>query len=231
MKFAGEIASKSNDAVKQFSKLLKRSAYRREMGQYALEGARLCSDAAKSGVSIVTAFVTKKSLEKYDIYISDIEKSGAPVYIISEQVAGFIGDTTNTQGVFCICQMQIMAENELSFESSDICIALENIQDPANMGTILRTAEAFGVDKIIVSSNSCDVYNPKVLRGSMGGIFRLAVYHTDDMPRTVERLERRGIACHALVVDDAPVESHHALYTSCSTSCCLNRKMLYFHPY
>ena len=81
-------------------------------------------------------------------------------------------------------------------------LALEDLQDPGNLGTVVRTAEALGFGGLILSAGCCDLYNPKVLRGSMGGVFRLPAYITADMVTTVGRLRTKGFRCFACVPDE-----------------------------
>ena len=78
-------------------------------------------------------------------------------------------------------------------------LALEDIQDPANLGTVIRTAEALGLSALLLSDGCCDPYNPKVLRGSMGGVFRLPLLPAGDLAHTAEILGRRGVRCFACV--------------------------------
>ena len=94
-----------------------------------------------------------------------------------------------------------MKENYVRFDKIGKFIALENIQDPSNMGTILRTAEAIGVNGVIISQNSCDIYNPKSLRGSMGAVFRIPVLVVENMSEEIIKLNDEGFTTYAAVPD------------------------------
>ena len=107
----------------------------------------------------------------------------------------------NPQGVFCIAKM---LDNSLIIDKINIIgtySALEDIQDPGNMGTIIRTAEALGLDGIFLSDGCCDIYNPKVLRASMGGVFRMPLMRVGDMAQAVVTLQKKGLTAFACVVD------------------------------
>jgi TrmH family RNA methyltransferase len=83
-------------------------------------------------------------------------------------------------------------------------MALESVRDPGNLGTVIRTAEAMGVDGLLLSSDCCDVYSPKVLRGSMGGVFRLPIVEAADMAEAVETLQKAGLPAFACVPFTGP---------------------------
>ena len=161
-----KISSRSNEKVKLFRHLSQSASFRRETGLFALEGARLCSDVAKTGIEIKTAFFTKEALEKYPDYISAVADRAEQSFEIPHELAGTLSDTREAQGVFCICVKRKEAEIE-TIDPKGTYIALDNMQDPSNLGAVLRTAEAFGMSGVIVGGG-CDIYNPKALRAAMG---------------------------------------------------------------
>jgi len=157
-----------NAQIKFAVKLRDSARARREQGLFFLEGYRLCMDALEHGFVPELLFCT----DKHDL-------SGA--LRISESVAQKLGDTVTPQGVFGVFKVVRTAGG---FASAPICgklIALENLQDPANLGAIARTAEALGIDDLVVSGG-CDVYHPKALRASMGALLRLPVTGVDNLP-------------------------------------------------
>lgn len=112
---------------------------------------------------------------------------------ISEEISRHLGDTASPQGIFCICKT---LDNRAALDTINRMgryIALEDMQDPANLGTVVRTAEALGADGLLLSSGCCDLYNPKVLRGSMGGVFRLPFYAVGEMGAAIAALQARGM--------------------------------------
>ena len=195
------VTSKDNQWVKEWRRLNDSAKYRRESGLFAIEGARLCGDALRSGVCLHTVMYTASALAVYSDVVGALLASADNAVEISPELSRYMGDTMNPQGVFCIAKM---LDNSLIIDKINIIgtySALEDIQDPGNMGTIIRTAEAMGLDGILLSDGCCDVYNPKVLRASMGGVFRMPLMRVGDLAQTVTSLQEKGLTAFACVVD------------------------------
>ena len=195
------VTSKDNQWVKEWRRLNDSAKYRRESGLFAIEGARLCGDALRSGVSLRVVLYTASALAVYGSVVEPLLASAQTVVEISPELSRHMSDTINPQGVFCIAKM---LDNSLIIDKINIIgtySALEDIQDPGNMGTVIRTAEALGIDGILLSDGCCDIYNPKVLRASMGGVFRMPLMRVGDMAQTVETLQKKGLTAFACVVD------------------------------
>ena len=195
------ITSKDNQWVKEWRGLCDSAKKRRESGLFAIEGARLCGDALHSGVTIRAVLYTASALAIYTETVGALMASAEVAVEISPEISRYMGDTTNPQGVFCIAKT---LDNSLIIDKINIIgtySALEDIQDPGNLGTIIRTAEAFGVTGLFLSDGCCDVYNPKVLRSSMGGVFRLPLMRVGNMTEAVKTLQEQGLTAYACVVD------------------------------
>lgn len=213
------ITSRDNQFVRQVKRLLSDSGARRAEGLFAIEGARLCADAAMSGVKIRTLLYTAESGNIYASQLEILRSKCKETYEISAPLSKAIGDTSTPQGVFCVCEL---LDNRTGLDTIEYIakpktgyLALENLQDPANMGAIIRTAEALGLDGLLLSDGCCDIYNPKVLRGSMGGVFRLPPIHVGSMTKAAEKLTAAGIACYACVIgNDADLVGQTSL-SSC----------------
>ena len=177
------ITSKTNKIVKDTKKLMTSSRERRERSLFVLEGARLCFDVLNSVYKVKCVLITDKAYEKYKDSADALIKESEASYFISEEVAEKLGDTQNSQGVFAVCKMQPSPE-----VIGEKVIALDCVQDPANIGAVFRTAEALGIDTVITYS-CCDLYNPKALRASMGGVLRLAAYGTDNLKALLSELK------------------------------------------
>lgn len=169
----GSIQSKDNPLVKRIVKLKNSAKARREEGLFLIEGQRLCSDALQSGVAFDTVLCTGRFFSQMPELTEALSKKAKHYYEISEDVAGRLTDTKTPQGIFCICPILDKSGLAVTIENSGNYIALEDIADPSNLGMILRTAEALGLCGVILSKGCCDIYSPKVLRGSMGAVFRL----------------------------------------------------------
>lgn len=190
------IGSRKNNILKETAKLLSSREVRREKGLFLAEGARLCRDAARSGVKIEELFYTDTAACRYDSYLSEIKPAAEKIYRMADHAGELLVETKSTQGIFCVCRMHDNRNEEIPQRH---CLALENIQDPGNLGTILRTAEALGLGCVLLCGDCCDMYAPKVLRSSMGAVFRLPVFSFASLPSAVKTLSSRGFQSFAAV--------------------------------
>lgn len=187
------ITSKDNEIIKTAAKLVKSAKYRREKGLFTAEGVRICRDGVLSSVPIKLFLYTNGAAEKYPKDFQRISALAEASYEISAQLFARISDTQTPQGFFCVFYMLDKQPFPYTIDKQSNYVALENIQDPSNMGTILRTAEALGVKGVILSSDCCDVYSPKVVRGSMGAVFRLPLIITDKFVEYISELTESGV--------------------------------------
>lgn len=182
--------AKTNDKIKAAVRLRDNARARREEGLFFLEGARLCADAAQN-VEIIRLFYTLKAAEKYADEVDFLKEKAAESCEVSQDVAAKLSDTFSPQGIFCVCKTIDKKRYIDKIYSSAKLIALENIQDPANLGAIIRTAEALGIGGAVLCG-CCDVYNPKAQRAAMGSLLRLPLMWAEDMPQTVLQLQEKG---------------------------------------
>ncbi len=210
------ISSKENRFVKLWRQLSADGRARRKQGCFACEGARLCMDAALSGVGILAVLYTEKAADVYASQMQPILDAAESAYVITSPLAQYMADTTSPQGVFCICETPKNAVELSALNLNGRYLALEDVQDPANLGTVIRTAEALGLDGLLLSVGCCDAYSPKVLRGSMGGVFRLPLLMVADMATMATALREKGFRVYACVPDaDAQNVSDVALGDGC----------------
>lgn len=198
------ITSKNNEKIKYAASLKDSARSRKLSGAFFAEGARLCADAAQSGVDILQFFFTAKAKEKFEQYFSLVFSKARQSFEISEEISKRLSDTQSPQGMFCVCKGVDFFFNEDKIKTNGKYLLLENVQDPSNLGAIGRTAEALGVDGLIISGG-CDIYNPKALRASMGAFFRLKVIACEDVPAFVKRAKEMGITVAASTPDDSAV--------------------------
>ncbi len=196
-----KITARTNEKIKYAARLAESASFRRENGEFLLEGARLCFDAAISGIEIVRSFFTSKALWKYEEYISKIMEKSAVCNEIATEISQKLSGTESSQGVFCICKMRDTSR-VAEIQPNGKYLALENLQDPSNLGAICRSVEAIGLDGLIVSGG-CDIYNPKALRSSMGSLLRMSVIETDRLPEVLDWANERGMLTMASVPDSS----------------------------
>lgn len=126
--------------------------------------------------------------------------SGLSCETVSDEVFVRMSDTKTPQGILCLVRQQHYNIEEILRENKGkrmLFIMLEDIQDPGNLGTIFRTAEAAGADGVIMSSWTADIYNPKTIRSTMGSVYRVPFFHVDQMEEAVRRLQKAGVAVYA----------------------------------
>jgi TrmH family RNA methyltransferase len=204
------ITSKDNRLIKLWRALGEQAKQRRKTGFFAVEGARLCGDALASGLTVQTVLYTAAALENYAAVVQGLIAAAEESAEITSELARTMADTTSPQGVFCVIKSLDIQLSLDTIDNMGLDGMLEDIQDPGNLGTMIRTAEAFGLNGLILSDGCCDVYNPKVLRASMGGVFRLPIAVTENLPGTIAALQARGMTALACVVDADAEPLHRA---------------------
>ncbi|MCL2513350.1 MAG: RNA methyltransferase [Oscillospiraceae bacterium] len=206
------ITSRKNEKIINAAKLIKSPSERKKTKLFLIEGLRLCLDAAGSGVYIKELYFTSETADKNKAETEELTKAAENVYNISNEVASKLSDTVNPAGVFCVCKMldrdgiidKTNSHRELAINASGKYIALENVQNPENLGSAVRTAEALGLDGLIVGGG-CDIYNPKAQRAAMGSLLRLPVFETDDLPCFLRECTAKGMMTAAAVLDEEAV--------------------------
>ncbi|MDQ5983706.1 MAG: 23S rRNA (guanosine-2'-O-)-methyltransferase RlmB [Eubacteriales bacterium SKADARSKE-1] len=200
-----QLKSHENPIIKHVLKLINSKSFRKREKEFVIEGARLCENAVMSCVKIKNFFYTEKALERYKSTVELILKFAEKSYSVSEGIMESISDVKNSQGILCLCSM---LDKQLCLDkisNVDKIVVFESIQDPSNLGTMLRTAEALGINEIILTQDCCDIYNPKVLRGSMGAVFRLLIHITCDLQALIHYFNDNEIKTYAAVPDNNSV--------------------------
>lgn len=164
------ITSRDNPNVKRIAKLAKRDQAKKE-GLIYLEGTRLCEEALSSGLVPVEVIITEAKTDWARKFAPDVEP-----LILSDNVFFKISQTVNPQGVALVIK-EPSRDNEIPFngDGKDIYVVLENTRDPGNLGTIIRMADAFGFTAVIIGPTTCDPYNDKVIRATMGSIWHIPI--------------------------------------------------------
>lgn len=197
------ITGKDNELVKEVTKLMNSARHRRESRCFVAEGVRLCMDGAVSGAEMRWFLYTEAAQKKYAAEFALVSQKAVRSAAVSEAVFRKMADTAAPQGFLCIFSALDKWQDTSTIDKKGRYAALENIQDPSNLGTILRTAEALGTDGIILSSDCCDVYAPKVVRGSMGAVFRVPLMIVEDFTAVIRSLTDSGMMTYASTPHEA----------------------------
>jgi TrmH family RNA methyltransferase len=143
---------------------------RRDRGLFSFEGPTLLADALESGTPIESLYVTKAMYEATPLAL-ELESRGVDVYIVDERSMRKISDVETPSGIVAVAPARLDAAADL-LDAPGVVLVLADVNDPGNAGTLLRSAEAFGVDRVIFGSRGVEPHNPKVVRAAMGAIFR-----------------------------------------------------------
>lgn len=196
-----KISSRDNRKIKETAKLISSTKYRRETGLFVIEGLRLCCDAAGCGVEMDTLFITDDAFERYGDKMTELISTAKEIFSVTEEVFSKISDTSSPQGVLAVCKTPDIELNVDKITSNGRYVVCENVSDPSNLGAISRTAEALGVNGMIIVGNGCDPFGPKVQRASMGSLLRLPLYKFREIKAAYEFLHNCSITVYASVVD------------------------------
>lgn len=194
-----EITSKDNLLIKKILKLNSNAKQRKKLGMFVVEGLRISLDAMLSNCQIDALLLTEKAISKYSEKLEELIEYSSVTYLVKESIFKSISETQTPQGVLCVIKTLDKKSLFDTIKDNGKFLALDGIQDPSNLGTILRTAEAVGISGVILSKDCCDIYSPKVVRGSMGAIFRLPYLTVDTIGDFL--LEYKNIKSFASVVD------------------------------
>lgn len=189
------ITSISNAQVKQVCAYVQKAKERRKDGIFVVEGAKMFEEAPADWISKV--YVTQSF---YDRHISDdigkkLERTGYE--LVSDEVFLKMSDTKTPQGVLCLVKSPRYTVEDLMKFRQGIFVVLEDLQDPGNLGTIIRTGEGAGIAGVIMTKDTVDIFNPKTIRATMGSVYRVPFVYVQDIGEAIGKLQQAGIAVYA----------------------------------
>lgn len=171
---------------------LKERKGRRETGCFLAEGRKMVEEALHSAFPVEALLVDEKRAAEFSL------PPHIPVYALPENVLAAVCDTKTPQGIAAVVRISLGAQLGCRL------VALDAVQDPGNVGTIIRTADAAGLDGVLLSDQCADVFSPKTLRATMGSIFRMPIQVTDDLPAALLRLREAGCSVISSQLDGEP---------------------------
>lgn len=187
------ISSPHNPLVKQV-KLLKQKKHRDGLGLFFIEGSRFVQEAVLSAAGIEYIFVTESFAASNKVLMKQLE--AYRTYLLPEKLLAELSDTESPQGILAVVKAAYCSLETL-LAGKGMLIVLDSLQDPGNMGTIIRTADAADFAGIILSKGCVDVYNPKVLRSTMGSIFHIPFYQSHNLLEALAAIKAEGIKLYA----------------------------------
>ena len=199
------ITSKDNETIKKLKKL-KEKKYRDQENCYIIEGVKLIKEAIQENAKIKLIIICDDCKQENDLE-SEIKYEIAKYECISvsEKIFLSLTNVVNPQGILAVIEREKQAE-KIDY-NEDLYLILDDIQDPGNMGTILRTADSLNMKQIIVSKDCADAYNPKVVRSTMGAIFRINIIESDNLVKTIKEMKK-----HKIKVMATSLETSKSMY-------------------
>ncbi len=204
------ITSTGNTRVKNVIQLQTRARARKDSRQFVAEGFRMVSEAPAD--RIVSIYASETFARCNSGYMSTIQ---VPYETVSDNVFAQMSDTRTPQGILAVIKMAEYGIGDIIAHDKGLYVIVENLQDPGNLGTIIRMSEAAGVDGIIMSPNTVDIYNPKTIRSTMGSLYRVPFVYADDFAGTLEQMKSKGVELYAAHLEGS-VEYTEPDYTKAS---------------
>lgn len=204
------ISSTSNSKVKRLAALSQKAKQRKAEGVFIVEGVKMFREAPAEWVKEVyvsESFFMKCEQEQNTLLKEALDKFTCEV--LTDEVFKKVSDTQTPQGVLCVLSMpHYELESSISrwcagAKSAPLFVLLEDLQDPGNLGTILRAGEGAGIDGLIMTRQTADIFNPKVIRATMGSIYRVPFFIVEDLGAAIELLKEKGVAVYAAHLDDS----------------------------
>ena len=199
------ITSKDNEIIKNVRKL-KEKKYRDQTNQYVVEGVKMIKEAILEEAKIKLIVVCEENINSGAIdkkLLYEIAKYDC-IYV-SKKVFDLISDVQTPQGMLAVIEKE-NSEDKIDF-TEDVIVVLDGIQDPGNLGTILRTIDSVGLKQVIVSKETADSYNPKVVRSTMGAIFRVNIIESENLIDTLKNMKK-----HKYKVMATSLETQNSIY-------------------
>ena len=207
-----EIRSKDNKAVKHAVKLSHDNSYRKKCGEFIGEGEVMLYEALRSGIEVEEIFIA----DDFE-GICNIEsklQGNIPIIITDKKIISMISSVETPQGIVFRCKIPI--SNDGIKENGGIII-LEDVRDPGNIGTIIRTADAFSIGTVVLCGNCVDIYNPKIVRSAMGALFRVNIIKMD-IDDIALNLKKKDIKLYGAILGDCSVDIRNIDVKNCAVA-------------
>ncbi len=191
------ITSMANGRIRQLQKWQKKKKAREEDGVFLVEGIRMAVEAPQEQIKEIYLSESFAGKKEHEALINSWTDRN--ITLLSDAVFSHVSDTLAPQGVLLVMEAKQWGEDEFlgNGKQPPLLMLLENMQDPGNLGTVLRAGEAAGVTGVILSRDSVDIYNPKVIRSTMGAIYRMPCRYVDSLTESVEMQREKGIRSYA----------------------------------
>ena len=189
------ITSISNAQVKQVCAYVQKAKERRKDGIFVVEGRKMFEEAPAE--RIYKVYATQSFCDKHTDDDIGAKLFATGCELVSDEVFAKMSDTKTPQGVLCLVKWLQYTLEDLLAASKGVFVVLEDLQDPGNLGTIIRTGEGAGISGVIMTRETVDIFNPKTIRATMGSIYRVPFVYVEDIAEAIGALKAAGIAVYA----------------------------------
>jgi TrmH family RNA methyltransferase len=191
------ISSMQNPIIKLVVQLQKKKSTRKKENLFVIEGIKSVNEIPQE--YHVKYYITTEQITKEDLPRLEEKKW----VVVTEEIYKGISETITPQGAMAVVEIPVRRLEHLRNERDSFYLVLENIQDPGNLGTLIRTAHAFGVRTVLVTKGSVDLYSPKVVRSSMGSLFHTMIYTDYEIESYVDYLKDAGIPLYVTMLEES----------------------------
>lgn len=188
------ISSTSNQQIKNIQALQKKAKERKKQSVFVAEGPRMCFESPRD---LIQKIYVSESFSEETRYSTQLKEFIDCIELVSDQVFKCISQTQTPQGVLAVIKQPHYELEQLLDGERTMLLILEDVQDPGNLGTMIRTGEGAGVTGVIASSGTVDLFNPKTVRSTMGAMFRVPFFVAEDLKETIHTLKKNGISLYA----------------------------------
>lgn len=195
------ISSATNQQVKDIIKLQKQAKYRHKTSLFITEGIKMLYEAADSG-SLVKIYISGSVMER-DVPEKLLKEY--PYEIVSDNVFRQISDMVTTQGILGIAKQPVYNIEDILNDKRHMWLLLDDVRDPGNLGTIMRTAEGAGMSAVIMGKGTADLFNPKTVRSTMGAIFRMPFIYAGDITDIILNIKDNGYNVYGTAMEGSMV--------------------------
>ena len=194
-----EISSKNNVRIKDLIKLRDDAKFRNDKSLFYVEGEIILNDTPIELIESI--FIEKSKIDNFKYFINKFNTD--KINIVDDSIFNKIKDTKNSQGIIGVVKYNNFFNiSRDRIDNIKSCLILDNINDPGNLGTIIRLSEASSIDLLILCNYCCSIYNPKVLRASMSSIFRINICVTDNIVSDIEKLKNNNFKIYASIISE-----------------------------
>ena len=192
------IVSNGNAQIKEVCALIKKSRERREQGLFIVEGIKMFSELPMNHLEKV--FFSESFLKQTKQQNINLEELLGKIHgeLVSDDVMKYMSDTQTPQGILAVAkQFSYSLEQILKKDTPAHLIILDTLQDPGNLGTILRAGEGAGITGVVMNTSTADIYNPKVIRSTMGSVYRVPFVYAENLEAAITRIKQEGVRLFA----------------------------------